>query len=238
MPANLDDLEALLVCGDWLLDRGHPRGALIALQLGAERSGGGTFEADIFELVTTEKKRLLGPQLAAAMPSRQASWNTFLEVVFRRGFADSISLHDPVPNSGALLALQSMGENPNFVYLRSLCLVPGELDPVLAFICEKTGDVQVSAPPVGSGLPRLWPLETLLLGGELGTESIEHLRWLALRLCEIDLRRVRMDKHDLKHLEAYAEDFSMLKRLVLNARYGAEKLRALRRHCPNLVFIQ
>jgi uncharacterized protein (TIGR02996 family) len=91
--ANPDDVSAYLVYGDWLIERGDPRGELIAVQAKLKEKPG---EA---ALLASESK-LLADNAQTWLGSLAGKEDKDLAVKWRLGFIDSIRLGPPLDDYG------------------------------------------------------------------------------------------------------------------------------------------
>jgi uncharacterized protein (TIGR02996 family) len=191
--ANPDDAETYAVLGDWLSERDHIRGELIALHLGAETDPGLAPTAAAY--VEEHAEALLG--VLADLPGDHVVW--------RRGFVDEMKLvaddeiliHEKVP---ALL------DHPSGRRLRTLALVPGydemhELDAAIRAVVDRSprhlrrlvlGDEQLARvqpmdlAPLWSHLPKL---TTLVVRGAFKAVPIRHAHLTRLEVETVALSR-------------------------------------------------
>jgi uncharacterized protein (TIGR02996 family) len=92
--ANPDDLSAYLVYGDWLSERGDPRGELIAVQAKLKETPGDA------ALTATEAK-LIANNARAWLGDLAGKEDKDLAVKWRLGFLDSVRFGPPVDEYGA-----------------------------------------------------------------------------------------------------------------------------------------
>jgi uncharacterized protein (TIGR02996 family) len=92
--ANPDDLSAYLVYGDWLSERGDPRGELIAVQAKLrEKPGDRDLETQEAKLLGENRETWLGDLAAKEGPKD-------LVVTWRLGFLDSVRFGPPLDDYG------------------------------------------------------------------------------------------------------------------------------------------
>ncbi|HTL33784.1 MAG TPA: hypothetical protein VL326_11700 [Kofleriaceae bacterium] len=178
-----DDPETFAVLGDWLAERGHVRGELIALHLRAETDPALVETASKY--VSDHAKALLG--VLAGLRSR---------VVWRRGFIDDITL---IANDEVFLVEQvaALFDHPSGRRVRTLGLVAGydeEIDSAIRAVADRlpphlrrlvVGNEQlariheVDLAPVWSQLPQL---RSLLVRGAFKAAPIRHAQLARLQI--------------------------------------------------------
>jgi hypothetical protein len=159
------DLDAALVLGDTLQERGHPRGALIAIQRAREDRPDdpelATREANLLE---EHAQILLGP-LAAAVGERGSHHEKVLVLSWRRGFVERARIDGFHAHGESEQVLWELFRHPSGRFLRELdigCHHAGDQDNTLMV------DLLVSAEPAP-------PLRRLFVGDfdDTGVDQID-----------------------------------------------------------------
>jgi uncharacterized protein (TIGR02996 family) len=143
-----DDRARYAVLGDWLQQRGDPRGELIALQL--------------LEMLDATQRHRMNALLA--LPSIR--WRRAPEASWRWGFVERATLLSSVPSLEPLDP-RSLWRHPSLRFVRALTLASDQLEPLLFELCASRPRVlhrlEVTSPR---------PLELSAIGAELPLRAL------------------------------------------------------------------
>jgi uncharacterized protein (TIGR02996 family) len=202
-----DDADPHAVFGDWLGQHGHPRGALIALQLAAEAEPARATDVDAH--IAAHAGALLGPLMPHRLTHDPQVAPAF---TWRRGFIDHATLscsrqcfdNNAVTESDILELLVA---NPSARRLSGLAIVTDEIEVISRAIARLAQ----------SGRPALRALK-LRVDRDYRLASSDYFASMA------ELWRALPELRDLElwglPLDLAAIDHARLERLVISARHG------------------
>lgn len=233
MVADLDDREGLCVCADWLLDRGHPRGELIALALAFEQQQSPELGQQILRAVRDNRRALMGYAIGAVCADGKRSLDRRLQLRWRRGYVVGAAIHAPCPDLGnAAIALRMLNDHAAFCYLTRIEL--SDLDSRAGSRASELLPLIARGHHLDVGQR---PVSQLVLSGRLddGEISLSRLAALCDQLTMLDLSACELRPPQIRVLERHAERFAQLGLLRLPSyarhftlRRLSERVRGLR----------
>lgn len=206
--ADPEDELGWLVYGDWLLERGHPRGELI--QLAALAAAGDQAAAWRIRELEDDEVPLLSPQLAAHARQWRFEW--------KRGFIDHAELMNDQRERLGATTIGALCEDPHAALLASLAVDLSDgwevaVDPHTGRERSRPQRRPYDIGNVDRALAHLHRLETLGLHGA----AFDHLGHAAVRSLGVDGRGVtgRFELPRLAALSIERADETHLDRVTL-----------------------